>query len=223
MARLFLLLAAFCAVLPAQGTKPKASAAEYPVHADLKGITIAAENLGHSVTSDYGAYFTSQYLVIEVAVFSSDKKPLSFSAGNFSLRVNGKQTPLLAQSPGLVSGSIKYDDWRDNPRVIGSGGMGDTGVTMGGPRQTSRFPGDPNGQSRVPPPPSVDTNNPNVPQKQDLPVEETVQRSSLPEGTTLHAPFSGFLYFPVKGKLNKLKSIELLYQGDYGEADLRLL
>jgi hypothetical protein len=223
MARLFILLAALSTILPAQGTKPKASPAEYPAHSDLKGVTIAAENLGHSIMSDYGACFARDYLVIEVAVFSAQKKrQLSFSAGNFSLRLNGKTTPLLAQAPGLVAGSIKYDDWSQRPQLVGSAGVGDTGVTVGGPRQTGRFPGDPNGTSRVPAPPSVNTSDPNVPPRQDMPVDEAVRRMSLPEGTNLVAPLSGFLYFPFKGKLNKLKSVELLYQGDYGEADLLL-
>jgi hypothetical protein len=222
MARLLVFLAALSAILPAQGTKPRSSPAEYPAHTDLKGITIAAENLGHSITSDYGAYVAREFLVIEVAVFSADKWRLSFSAGNFSLRINGNKVPLLAQSPGLVAGTIKYEDWSQGTRITGSAGDGDTGVIVGGPRPTERFPGDPNGRSRMPRPPSVDTNDPNVPQRQDLPVDEAVQRSSLPEGTNLVAPFSGFVFFPFKGKLKKLKSLELLYHGDYGETALPL-
>jgi hypothetical protein len=222
MARLFLFLAASSAVLVAQGTKPRTSPTAYPAHADLKGITVAAENLGHSITSDYGAYVAREFLVIEVAVFSVDKKPLSFSAGNFSLRVNGSKVPLLPQTPGLVADTIKYEDWSQGTRVTGSAGDGDTGVIVGGPRPTERFPGDPNGNPRIPKPPSVDTNDPNVPQRQDLPVGEAVQRSSLPEGTKLVAPFSGFVFFPFKGKLKKVKSLELLYHGDYGETALPL-
>jgi hypothetical protein len=222
MARLLAFLAAFSAVLPAQGTKPRSTPAEYPAHADLKGITIAAENLGHSITSDYGAFFAREFLVIEVAVFSAEKRPLSFSTGNFNLRINGSKVPLLAQSAGLVAGTIKYEDWTQHTRVTGSAGDGDAGVILGGPRPTERFPGDPNGRSRAPKPPSVDTSNPNVPQREDLPIGEAVQRSSLPEGTNLAAPFSGFVYFPFKGKLSKVKSLELLYNGDYGEAALRL-
>jgi hypothetical protein len=95
-------------------------------------------------------------------------------------------------------------------------------VILGGPQPTERFPGDPNGRSRMPRPPSVDTSNPNVPQQEEVPIGEAVQRSSLPEGTNLVAPFSGFLYFPFKGKLKKLKSVELLYHGDYGDTALPL-
>jgi hypothetical protein len=177
MVRLLVCFAAFCAVLNAQGTRPKENPTEYPAHADVNGVTIAAENVGHSITSEYGAYFARDYLVVDVAIFSKNKRPLRFSPANFSLRLNGKKTPLLAQTPGIVAASIKYDDWSEHPRMMGSGGAGDTGVTLGGPKPQGRFPGDPNGNPRVPQPPSVDTNNPNVPQNENLPIEETVAKS----------------------------------------------
>ncbi len=222
MGRLPIFLAAFGAVAFGQGTRPKGSPAEYPARAELKGITLAAENLGHSLSTEYGAYFLRDYVVIDIAVFSTDKKPLNFSAGNFSLRVNGKRI-LLAQAPGLIAASLKYDEWSEHPRAMASAGVGDTGVILGAPQRTPRFPDDPNGRSRVPNPPSVDTSNENVPQRQDMLVEQVIERISLPEGSRLAAPFSGFVYFPLKGKMSKLKSLELLYQGDYGEAALRLL
>lgn len=212
----------FTASLAAQGTKPQAKPEDYPVHADLNGVTIAAENFGHGITSEYGALFAREYIAIDVAVFSKDKKALAFSAGQFTLRINGKKTPLLAQAPGMVAASIKYDDWTQRPGITGGGGLGNGGVTMGGPRPAERFPGDPNGR-RPPSVPPVGTDDPNVPKEQPASLDEVLQRSSLPEGNQNVAPFSGFLYYPHTGKMSKIKSLELLYEGPYGEATIRLL
>lgn len=219
---MWMVCAAIGVPLAAQGTKPNAKPDDYPAHVALNGATIAAENFGHSVTSEHGAFFAREYIVIDVAVFSEDKKALAFSAGQFFLRINGKKTPLLAQAPGMVAASIKYDDWTQRPRAMGSAGMGNGGVILGGPQQTERFPGDPNGRSRLPNPPSVGTDDPNVQKREPAPIEEVLQRSSLPEGNQLVAPFSGFVYFPFTGKMSKIKSLELLYEGPYGEATLRL-
>ena len=41
--------------------------------------------------------------MIDVAVFSPDRKPLAFTAGQFTLRMNGKRVPVLAQAPGMVA------------------------------------------------------------------------------------------------------------------------
>ena len=91
---------------------------------------------------------------------------------------------------------------------------------MGG-QSAPRFPGDPTGQSRAPKSPRVDTDDPNVPQRETLSVDEVVQRSALPEEPH-SSPVSGFLYFPFTGKLKKIKSLEILYDGPYGEATLRV-
>ena len=217
-----ILLCIGAALLAAQGTKPNAKPGDYPAQAALESVTLAAENFGHSVTSEYGAFFAREYIVIDVAVFSPDRKPLAFTAGQFTLRMNGKRVPVLAQAPGMVAASIKYDDWSQRPRAMGSAGMGNGGVTVGAPQQTDRFPGDPNARNRLPKPPTVGTDDPNVPKQQAAPIEEVLQRSALPEGNQLVAPFSGFVYFPYSGKMSKIKSLELLYEGPYGAATLRL-
>ena len=204
----------------AQGTRTKATPQEYQASADLRTLTLAAEDLGHSIISDAGAYFARDYVVVDLAVFPKGKQQLTLSARQFTLRVNGNKGVIGADSSGAVAASIKYEDWSQRGRLTGGASMGDAGVALGQPRGQPRFPGDPN--SRAPVPPKVDTNDPNASKPQEVPLEEALLRASLPEGTGLTGPLSGLIYFPYKGKLSKLKSIELIYSGPYGEATIRL-
>jgi len=193
----------------AQGTKTRGDVKEYPATAEVQGATLGAESLGHNLSSEHGALFAADYLVVDVAVFPKGKVRVQFAASQFAARINGKK--VLPDNAGMVAGSIKYGE--GGGPMTGGGGMGG--------QPAPRFPGDPNGQSRAPKSPRVDTDDPNVPQRETLSVDEVVQRSALPEDPH-SSPVSGFLYFPYTGKLKKVKSLEILYEGPYGEATLRL-
>ena len=213
--------AMFAASLTGQGTKPNPKPEDYPARAELKDVTIAAENFGHGVTSEHGALFARDYVAIDVAVYSPDRRRLVFAPSQFRLRINGKTLP--AEAPGAVAASIKYEDWTTHPHAEAAAGVGDTDVILGAPQPSERFPGDGSSRNRLPRPPSVGTDDPNVTKQEAKSPEEVLQRSSLPEGDHLVAPFSGFLYFPYRGKMGKIKSLELIYDGPYGAATLRLL
>lgn len=87
-----------------------------------------------------------------------------------------------------------------------------------------RFPGDPRpGRTRLPapskaPPPDYGAG---VDREEPLRADEAVAESALREGEA-SGPFSGYLYFPFKGKTKSIRSLELLYQGPAGSATLRL-
>src|SRR5512141_98224 len=76
--------------IPAEGTTPKASAAEYPVHARSGNLAIGAEYLVHSFGSGEQMYLAENYLVVEVALFPAKGESVTAGAGKFALRVNGK-------------------------------------------------------------------------------------------------------------------------------------
>jgi hypothetical protein len=73
-----------------------------------------------------------------------------------------------------------------------------------------RFPGDRRPtQDRLPAPPRTDTNPTGVQQEEQLPISEVIPRIALPEGA-IRTPTSGYLFFPYRGKLKALKSVELV-------------
>ena len=208
-------------VLHAQGTKPREKPADYHAQSKLSGFDLAAEYLAHSMPEQGGVIDVNEYLVIEVAVFPTTTAAPTVTSGEFTLRVTnnrGHKSVLSAQAPGMVAASLKYPDWDVRPTLEASAGLGNTGVIIGRPPQTERFPGDPRPQqSRLPQRPKVpDQTSPTGEEKiPDAPIEVRVQRSSFPEGAG-PGPVSGYLFFPFRGKTKSIRALELLYESQDG-------
>jgi hypothetical protein len=96
------------ALVRAQGTQPKASASDYPVHVQLDGVALAAKYLVHSVPTSGGTLTANSYLVVEVAFFGPPLGRIKLSASNFSLRVNGLSQVIPSQPSSMVSQSIRF-------------------------------------------------------------------------------------------------------------------
>lgn len=203
--------------------KPKPT--DYPVHQQVGEFTIAAENLGHSISTPEGVLFARDYLVIEVAIYPNQPKVMKtqFTNREFSLRLDGKKTILLPQSPGMVAASIKYEDWEQRPTLVGTVGTGMEQIVINRPRSAPRFPGDTSEANRYPTPPvSAPPPHDGAVTKGAPPsIDELVDQYSMHDGVN-PVPTSAYLYFPFKGKLSKLKSVELIYEGPWGSASIRL-
>lgn len=207
----------------AQGTDVKAKASDYPSTATLPQMTLGAEFMVHSIAWHQTSYVAEHYLVVEVAVFPSAGHTVSIQPGQFGLRLNGKRDLLRAQSAGSVAASVKYPDWeRPGPHLEAAAGIGDAGITTGQPRQVGRFPGDPTVPTRAPLPriPGAGEQA-GVSKAEELPVDEVVSRAALPAVET-RFPVSGYLYFPYRGRIKSLKSIELVCESPAGQAVLSL-
>lgn len=214
--RLALLLSAVT-LLPAQATQPKTSAADYPVHVQLETVTLGAEYLVRSLPNPQGTLVTNDYLVVEVVFAGPAMSRLRISPDNFTLRINGRGTPLVTQSPGLVAQSIKYPSDHPAMTAAGSVNIGDGTVTVGPRPPPSQFPGDGNERTAPGQPASI-----TVQKEQQDTIEARVQSASLPEGEKT-LPCSGLIYFPYRGKTKNIHSLELLYEGTMGKATLKLL
>src|SRR5439155_1662775 len=111
---------------------PRATPGEYQAQAQAGTVTIAAEFTGHSVPTLEGALSTEDYVVIETALFGSPGARIKLSSDDFSLRINGKKTPLPSQPYGLVVGSVKDPEWEPpipaaskSKTSLGGGGNGE--------------------------------------------------------------------------------------------------
>ena len=187
----------------------RTKAEEYPAHAAAGKADLGAEYLVHSLPSGTETFFVADYLVLDVGVFP--KGEINLRQGDFRLRINGSIS-LTPIAPEMMAFAIRAGDFQ-------TAASGDPNGTVTRRQPQERFPGDP--QARVPVPPRApDPNRPNGP-----PARETANaaaiRMALPEGR-YHGPEIGFLYFPYEGKTKKIKSLELLYAGDAGEATLKI-
>jgi len=213
----------------AQGLTPRAQPSDYPAHAALdKGFTLAAENLLHTLPTanggSSGALVANDYLVIEAAVFGPVKQRVDLAAGNFTLVITtGKNNAATvhSDSPGSVAASIKYSDWTQRPTASLSGGVGNTGATIGTQVPAGRFPGDPSVRPPYPSPVPPEENPSGIEKQPPIPIDERIQRAALPE-CNCAAPITGLLFFPFRGKTKSIKSLELVYDGPAGHVTLKL-
>jgi len=211
---LALLTAVLCQVAPGQdaqakdaetretkGLPPRLTPGDYETHVQAGAVTIAAEFKGHSVPTPETVFSTEDYVVVEVGLFGPPEARLKLSYEDFSLRIDGKKTPSPAEPYVLVFKSLKDPDW--SPPVpaesksktsLGTGGKGDSGST-----------------------PAVV----HVPIEVQRPMEQRVQKASLPEGER-PLPAAGLIFFQHRGKTERIHSLELIYTGPAGKANITL-
>ena len=203
----------------AEGTAPRAKAAEYRTHGELTKVSIGAEYLVHSFSGRNHTFVARDYLVVEVAVYPGPEM-VSVRNGHFTLRVNGKKQTLFPQPPGFVAASLKYPDWERRPSLEASAGP----VVMGRQERVERFPGDPRAeQTRLPRPPRApeEESRSGLDSAPQARADEVVVEAALPEVET-KLPVSGYLYFAFRGKTKSIRLLELIYDGPAGRAILRL-
>jgi hypothetical protein len=203
-----LLFLSFACTVCAQGTIPRKSAAEYPVHGKSGSIEIGAEFMVHSFSRGEASYIAADYLVVEVGLFPAGSQNLAVNPAEFRLRVNGGSKELTPENPGVVAVALTHPDWKPGSYAEIGAGLGHQEVVLG--RPTQRPPDFPvPGQG--PSPPS------RIPQGVPSPVEQTepekpeqlVVETALPAGEH-SGPVSGFLYFAYRGKVKSIKKLEVL-------------
>ena len=180
-----------------KGFPPRAAPADYQAQAQAGAVTVAAEFMGHSVPTPEATYTTEEYVVVEAALFGTRAR---LSAGDFSLRINGKKTPLPNQPYELAFKSLKDPEWEPPSKdsksktSFGTGGGGDTGST----------------------PAPV-----HMPIELRRAMEQRVQKCAMLEGDRA-LPQAGLLFFEFRGKTQSIRSLELIYNGSAGNATLTL-
>jgi hypothetical protein len=184
----------------AKGLPPRAAPADYEAHARAGEVTIAAEFKGHSVPTLEGTYTTEDYVAVETGLFGSPGARTRLSIDDFSLRINGKKTPLSSQPYLLVFSSLKDPEW----------------VPPEAPESKSKTSfGGGGGQGEPPPTP------PKMPLELQRVMQQHVQKAALPEGDRA-LPQAGLIFFQYRGKTEHIRSIELTYTGPAGKATLTL-
>jgi hypothetical protein len=187
-----------------KGLPPRANPAEYQVSAKAGDITIAAEFTGHSVNpaGDGGPLSTEDNVAVEVAFFGPAGARVTLSPNDFTLRINGKKSPLSPRPYLLVFSNLKDPQW-EPPKVDKEKSKG--GLTGGGE----------NPQDNEPPPVVK------VPFELQRAMSLRVQKAALPEGNR-PVPVAGLIFFPYRGIEKHIRSVELVYEGPAGKATLAL-
>jgi hypothetical protein len=188
----------------AKGLPPRATPADYQAQAKAGTVTIAAEFTSHSVPTEQGPLTTDDFVVVEMALFGAPDARTTISADDFSLRINGKKTPLPSLPYGMILSSVKDPEWAP-PEPAKSKSKG--GLTSGG--------GGGQGDSNEPPPPVK------IPIEVQRAMAQRVQKATLPKGDRA-LPQAGLIYFQYRGAAKGIHSVELIYDGPAGKATLAL-
>ena len=151
------------AQIETKGMPPRATPADYQAHAQAGTVTIGAEFAGHSVPTLQGPLTTEDFVVVETGLFGSPDARLRISADDFSLRINGKKTPLTSRPYGMVLSSVKDPEWEPPEKAASKSKTSlDTGGGQGGANE---------------PPPVV-----HIPIEVQRAMAQRVQKATLPEG-----------------------------------------
>ena len=199
---------AFCQSNPApeqqsKGLAPRANPTDYQAHAQAGSITIGAEFTGHSVATPEALLNTEEYVVVEVGLLGPPDARLTVSHSDFSIRINGKKMPAPADPYAAVFASLKDPEWvpPGDPQTKSKSG----GLSTGG------------GSKDGEPPPLP----PKVPVELKRLMAQRVQKAALPEGGR-PLPVAGLIFFQHGGKVQGIRSLELIYEGPAGKATLTL-
>src|SRR5580704_13850022 len=119
----------------AQSIPARATPGDYQAHVQVGNFTIAADFTQHAVPTPAAMYTTEDYVTVEVAFFGPPESRLLLSFADFSIRLNGKKTPVKAEAYTLVFKDLKDPNW-DPPEAAESKGsktsIGTTGKADGG-------------------------------------------------------------------------------------------
>jgi hypothetical protein len=186
-----------------QGLPPRVAPSDYQAQAKAGDVTIAAEFAGHSVPTAQGPLTTDDFVVVELGLYGPPQARVRISQDDFSLRVNTKKAPVPSQPYGLVLSSLKDPEWSP-PEEESSTSKSKTSIGTGGQTDTS-----------------------NTPKVVHIPIEvqramaQRTQKAALALGDR-PLPQAGLLFFPYRGKTEKISSLELIYNGPAGKATLTL-
>jgi len=187
------------------GLPARATAADYQAQAKVGTFTIGAEFTGHGIPNAQQPLNSEDYVGVEVGLFGPAGARFTIGASDFSLRINGKKVTVPSQPWGLVAKNVKDLEWVSPDAVPGAPkSKGSVGGSGGG------------GGANDPPPPP-----PKVPIDVLRGWQLAVRNASLAQGDRA-LPLAGLIFFPYRGKVDNIRSLELIYEGPAGTATLTL-
>src|SRR5665213_2544832 len=114
-----------------KGLPPRATAGEYLSRAQAGKYTIAAEFDRHDVPAAESTLTTEDYICVEVGIFGAADSHLTVSSSDFSLRINGKKTPLAAEQFSMVFTNLR-DPTYEAPELKAAKENKSSGLNAGG-------------------------------------------------------------------------------------------
>ncbi|HVW10965.1 MAG TPA: hypothetical protein VHC90_20405 [Bryobacteraceae bacterium] len=209
--------AAFCALLGAQtapapetpavhatkGIPARGSAAEYMGHGKVGALSIGADFDGHDIPTLESTLTTEDFVAVEVGVFGAPGAHAIISAGDFSLRINGKKSTIPTEGFSALTRNLRDPSWTPPDQKEKEKSRG--GLNTGGQQ-------DDLGATPAPV---------HIPPEMERAMRIQVQEATLPEGDRA-LPVAGLIFFKYSGQQKGIHQVELVYEGPAGKGSVRL-
>ena len=182
----------------------RATPGDYQSQVKMGPITLAADFSAHSVTTADAVYSTEDYVVVDAGLFGPAGSHTIMNWKDFSLRINGKKNAIPAESVITVYRNLKDPEWEESVAIQVKESASKTSIGGGGGQQDS-----------------TPAAKPKIPIALERKMEQRTDKAALPEGDQ-PLPAGGLLFFSYRGRTKDIHSIELIYAGPAGKANLGL-
>ena len=206
--------------LPASELHVRAASSDYPTCCKVEGGTIGVDYLYRSLPTPRGTQIIPGIVIVEVGLYPSSEQSLQLPEGAFSLDWKGAEWPLGPAGPDFVLAQLRHPEWAypahggglaGEAGTVNRRGGGFEGVVIGkSPRRQPRFPGDPR-QEHPSPAPNPMPDAPRGEPHPDEMLERIIPLHAL-ERHEVGQPTAGYIYFPYRGRLKKLRKLTLKIQ-----------
>jgi len=208
---------ALCATLSAQttpapdaptpraskGIPARASANEYMGHGKAGALTIGADFDNHAIPTLESTLTASDFVTVEVGLFGAPGAHAIISATDFSIRINGKKSPIPSEGFAALSRNLRDPYWSPPEQKQKEKSRG--GINTGGDQD------------------SLDSTPPvvHIPPEMERSMRQQVGAAALPEGDRA-LPVAGLLFFKYAGQAKGIHEVELVYEGSAGKGSIKL-
>lgn len=190
-------------VRTSKGIPARAAASDYMGHGKAGTLTIGADFDGHEIPTLESTLTASDYVTVEVGVFGAPGAHATISAADFSIRINGKKSPIPSEGFSALSRNLRDPSWTPPEQKEKEKSRG--GINTGGDQDSLGAT-----------PPIV-----HIPPEMERAMRLQVGTASLPEGDRA-LPVAGLLFFKYSGQAKGIHEVELVYEGSAGKGTIKL-
>jgi hypothetical protein len=183
-----------------KGIPARRSAAEYIGHGKVGALTIGGDFDGHAIPTLESTLTAADFVTVEVGVFGAPGAHAVVSANDFSIRINGKKSPIPSEGFAALSRNLRDPTWTPPEQKEKEKSRG--GINTGGAQDNT--------------PPVI-----HIPPEMERSMRQQVGEAALPEGDRA-LPIAGLLFFKYSGQARSIHEVELVYEGPAGKGSIKL-
>jgi hypothetical protein len=183
-----------------KGIPARASANDYIGHGKIGALTIGGDFDNHDIPTLESTLTAEDFVTVEVGFLGAPGARATISAADFSIRINGKKSPIPSEGFAALSRNLRDPSWIPPEQKEKQKSRG--GINTGGEQDNT--------------PPVI-----HIPPEMERSMRQQVGEAALPEGDRA-LPVAGLLFFKYSGQAKGIHEVELVYEGPAGKGSIKL-